>query len=183
MEFQYLDYVILYLHQLTKYHHIQFQLLYSLYNHYNNDFLDKVYPVGAVYISVNNTDPSTLFGGTWERITDGKFLRASGSSTTTGSTGGSNSHNHSTGNCTLTVNQIPSHSHEQAGVTYIYEPSGSWRSRVTSDNNGKQNINNNVSNKAWTLNTGGNQSHNHGDTGWSDNIPEYIAVSMWKRTA
>ena len=28
----------------------------------------KVYPVGAVYMSVNNTDPGTLFGGTWGQI-------------------------------------------------------------------------------------------------------------------
>lgn len=28
------------------------------------------WPVGAVYISVSDTSPSTLFGGTWEEITD-----------------------------------------------------------------------------------------------------------------
>ena len=26
------------------------------------------YPVGAIYLSVNDTDPATLFGGAWERI-------------------------------------------------------------------------------------------------------------------
>lgn len=151
--------------------------------HYYNDLLNKVYPVGAVYISVNDIDPSTLFGGTWERISDGKFLRASGSSNATGSTGGSNSHTHSTGNHTLTINEMPSHSHEQAGVTYIYATEGTYRSKVQSDNSGRQNINNNVNNKSRTLNTGGGQAHNHGNTESSNNIPEYIAVSMWKRTA
>lgn len=27
-----------------------------------------IYPIGSVYMSKNSTDPSTLFGGTWERI-------------------------------------------------------------------------------------------------------------------
>jgi hypothetical protein len=28
--------------------------------------LNAVYPVGAIYLSVNSTSPATLFGGTWE---------------------------------------------------------------------------------------------------------------------
>lgn len=33
-----------------------------------------IYPVGAVYISVNNTNPSTLFGGTWVLFGQGQTL-------------------------------------------------------------------------------------------------------------
>lgn len=43
----------------------------------HNTIVDKAYPVGAVYISVNNTSPATLFGGTWEQIKD-VFLVANG---------------------------------------------------------------------------------------------------------
>lgn len=32
------------------------------------------YPVGSVYVSVNNTEPSTLFGGTWELMSQGYLL-------------------------------------------------------------------------------------------------------------
>jgi len=57
---------------------------------------NKIYPIGAIYISTSSTDPGTLFGGTWAPIT-GRFLLASGAtdpqdpdspSYTAGSTGG-----------------------------------------------------------------------------------------------
>ena len=35
--------------------------------------LDRVYPVGSIYMSVSNTNPADLFGGTWEELT-GRFL-------------------------------------------------------------------------------------------------------------
>ena len=55
--------------------------------------IDKVYPVGSIFISVNSTNPSTLFGGTWEQIQN-RFLLACGSSYSNGSTGGSTNHSH-----------------------------------------------------------------------------------------
>lgn len=33
-----------------------------------------LYPVGSIYMSVNNTDPSILFGGTWVSIASGRVL-------------------------------------------------------------------------------------------------------------
>ena len=67
--------------------------------------LDLIYPVGSIYMSVNNTNPGTLFGGTWSQIQD-RFILAAGSTYSGGATGGSasinlshshtvNSHNHS----------------------------------------------------------------------------------------
>lgn len=77
------------------------------------DTASKLYPVGSVYISFNSADPSTLFGGTWQRLKD-TFLLASGDAYAAGSTGGSATktigvtnmppHNH-------TVNASGSHSH------------------------------------------------------------------------
>ena len=53
-----------------------------------NNVIPSVYPVGSIYVSVNSTSPATLFGGTWERIQN-KFLLASGSIYSEGSSGGS----------------------------------------------------------------------------------------------
>lgn len=62
------------------------------------------FPVGAIYISTQDTSPSQLFGGVWEKI-EGVFLLGSSSSYTNGSTGGEATH-------TLSLEEIPSHSHE-----------------------------------------------------------------------
>lgn len=55
------------------------------------DYLDTIYPVGAVYQSSQPTSPASLFGGTWSPLTDGRFLRPDNSWRTLG---GSNEHRH-----------------------------------------------------------------------------------------
>lgn len=64
------------------------------------NLLDLTYPIGAIYLSVNNTSPASLFGGTWEQIKD-RFLLAAGSTYSAGATGGSANH-------TLSAAQMPS---------------------------------------------------------------------------
>lgn len=59
-------------------------------------------PIGSVYMSYKSTSPATIYGGTWTRITSAVIRGNSGS--TTGYQGSDN--------VTLTVDQIPSHSHE-----------------------------------------------------------------------
>ena len=72
--------------------------------------LNLFYPVGSIYWSSNNTNPGTLFGGTWTQIKD-KFILAAGDSYSNGATGGA-------ATVTLTVSNMPSHSHS-------FTPSGS----------------------------------------------------------
>lgn len=74
------------------------------------DFLNKVYPVGAIYMSVVNTSPATLFGGTWQAFGAGRTLVGFDSSQTefnaSEKTGGAKTH-------TLTESEMPSHTHVQ----------------------------------------------------------------------
>lgn len=42
-----------------------------------SEVVDLVYPVGSLYMSMNSTNPSTLFGGTWEQI-QGRYLLGAG---------------------------------------------------------------------------------------------------------
>lgn len=67
---------------------------------------DLIYPVGSVYISVNNTNPAVLFGGTWVQIKD-RFLLGAGTTYSNGTTGGEASHTLTTGELPKTSFRIP----------------------------------------------------------------------------
>lgn len=46
------------------------RIIDDIYIHMNNaDAWKNVYPVGSVYISVDDTPPSDIFGGEWEAVT------------------------------------------------------------------------------------------------------------------
>ena len=147
------------------------------------DFGLLAYPVGSIYISVNDTNPGTLFGGTWEQIND-RFLLACGSTYSNGSTGGSATHTHTTGNHTLTVDEMPSHSHDMDDEVY-----GNYKNRlgIRGDGGGSNHL---IPNMMQTTgysrykptNTGGDKPHSHGDTGSANHMPPYLAVYVWKRT-
>lgn len=127
-----------------------------------NFVLDNVYPVGSIYMSVNSTNPGTLFGGTWEQI-QGKFLLGMSSSYPAGSQGGEASH-------TLTVSEMPNHTHSIVG----YSASGNDYSGSDAD----LSFNYNNTMVGWsgrTASAGDSQAHN--------NMPPYLSVYIWKRTA
>ena len=71
------------------------------------DYWQKIYPIGSIYISVNNVNPEQLFGGTWVRFGEGKTLFGIDSSSDfneSEKTGGSKTR-------TLATQNLPSHSH------------------------------------------------------------------------
>lgn len=142
------------------------------------NLVDLIYPIGSVYISVNEINPSTLFGGEWEQIKD-KFLLSAGDTYSAGATGGEATH-------TLTVDEMPSHKHEiyqhvngyNFAVVTGYGDAGGSKIAMGA-NGGVSNLDPGSGDTARGLvnswYTGGSQAHN--------NMPPYIAVYMWKRIA
>lgn len=117
------------------------------------------YPVGSIYLSVTDANPAALFGGTWERI-GGRFLLGADSTYAAGSTGGEAAH-------TLTVDEMPKHNHEIDNLN----ASGNATPFMTVQAQDKKGYGGNVQ----TMYAGGGKAHN--------NMPPYLAVYMWKRTA
>ena len=126
----------------------------------NTYLLNLLYPIGYIYISVNSTNPSIIFGGTWEQIKD-RFLLACGTTYSNGSIGGESTH-------TLTSNEMPSHYHLNSPNGFICNTLANGGPGAWSGNSG-----NNLGSSNTTTSTGGNQAHN--------NMPPYLAVYMWKR--
>ena len=123
----------------------------------------KAYPIGSIYMSVNNINPSNLFGGTWEAWGEGRTLVGVDTTqtefATVEKTGGEKTHK-------LTINEMPSHTHNlQHTNGTANHTDGFW---VSGDYN-------KIGEVLQTLSTGGNQPHN--------NLQPYITCYMWKRTA
>lgn len=124
--------------------------------------LDRFYPVGSIYISINSTNPGTIFGGTWTSFGAGRVLVGVDPEdedfNTAGNTGGEKEH-------TLTISEMPSHNH------YLdnYWSSGSGSKSAYTMTSNRKLIDH------YSGNTGGNLPHN--------NLQPYITCYMWLRTA
>jgi microcystin-dependent protein len=117
-------------------------------------------------MSVNSTSPASLFGGTWERLQD-KFLLGAGSySETNGNEGGDATH-------TLTADEMPKHSHNinySIASSHTQQAAGFLHNPEThSGFSGEGTY------AVWSQSVGKGTPHN--------NMPPYLAVYMWQRTA
>lgn len=127
------------------------------YNTLKSMMLDFAHPVGSYYWSSESTNPSNLFGGTWEQIKD-RFVLAAGSTYSVGSTGGA-------ATVKLTVDQIPPHTHTVYSRS-IYSDGGNLIGFCNEANS---------TNSYATGSKGGGEAHN--------NMPPYIVAYCWRRTA
>lgn len=157
--------------------------------------LDTVYPIGTIYQSTVQDEDTVsgcpiegTLGGTWAKI-EGRFLLAANSTHAAGTTGG-------TENTTLSVDNIPSHSHRMDGVE-IGEPTTS-SCRLIMAANGNMTVQHGNTVK-WNANSsdpstpydrtfilGSAQGSNTAAVGSGasfTNMPPYQTVYMWKRTA
>ena len=125
--------------------------------------LKTAYPVGSIYMSVNNTNPGELFGGTWEQLKD-RFLLGAGDTYTVGNTGGEAAH-------TLTANEMPAHTHKAGTNSGHYAFGGGSTASGPAAGTGFATALTSID----TGSSGGEQSHN--------NMPPYLVVYMWQRIA
>lgn len=140
----------------------------------NNLFpITAIYPIGSVYISVNNINPSLYFGGTWERIED-CFLLAAGSNHLAGETGGredvtlmawmgatggaASSLAYQAGNANTHMQNQSFNGYRFTGLTYSGDRGGNWNHNT------------------WV-------TDQNGSTRETNIMPPYLAVYVWKRTA
>lgn len=80
----------------------------SIFTEEGGKLVDYIYPVGSIYMSVNSTNPGTIFGGTWERFANGQVLVGVDTQetefNTVQKTGGNKTH-------TVTLKDVPAHTH------------------------------------------------------------------------
>lgn len=146
-----------------------------------DNLIDKVYPVGSIYMSVSEVEPSTLFGGTWEQIED-KFLLAAGNNHINGSTGGSATHQ-------LGEAEMPSHKHDVAIENGgSHQHNAKYQADIGTGSAARLNPQGNSGTWSNAVLPGGEHNHtvsesNKGSGSAHNNMPPYLAVFMWKRSA
>ena len=130
-----------------------------------DSLLDHIFPVGFVVIMYNHTNPGDYYGGTWTRISNA-FLWGTTSGGTIGQTGGSSTH-------TLTVEEMPNHNHPAKAYSYVAGDVNTSVARLTYKQNTGTNYE--AQSQNWMDGAGGGKAHN--------NMPPYVQVSIWRRTA
>lgn len=138
-----------------------------------NSMVDAIYPVGSIYMSINDVNPSTLFGGKWEKIKD-KFLLSSGDEYALGSKGGHAKHNHELGNliaCEYHSDGFIDYEYNSGGYDYL-SYNANYRSIIPNSTEEQQ-----TNSRSTGTNIRGIPTKEQ------DNMPPYLVVNIWKRIA
>lgn len=148
-----------------------------------DEIFDKIYPIGSIYMSVNNVNPGTIFTGTWEQFAIGRTLVGvdTGQSefNTVLKTGGHKElQNH-----THTATSSSSGSHQHTGNTLEVQAN----LHTTTSNDCARNINSSYDHAGVTItNAAGNHTHtvtiNSSGNGNSGNLQPYVTCYIWRRT-
>lgn len=165
------------------------------------NIMNVIYPVGCYYWSSVPTDPSLLFGGTWERITD-RFLYASADDNVyTGTLDGNNSGGAKS--VSLTAANIAPHYHgrgsqeisgRMGGVvapsivaTGAFYQEGNKIGKMKDGGGEPDPIVSFAASRSWTGRSDGGYTAQSGGSGISgaahNNMPPYIKAYCWRRTA
>jgi hypothetical protein len=159
-----------------------------------NAVVESIYPVGSIYITLDNSSPSTILGlGTWESVSSGRLLAGVGTGTDARSQAGTvEAGNDSIGEYEhiLQQDEMPNHTH------FVATEDSVTTGRVNSTNSVKSDVyvglanyqaqsnpnfeyilhgSNNTPVVGKTNPVGGNQPHN--------NMPPHFGVYVWKRVS
>lgn len=138
------------------------------------DILDSLYPVGIIVPFANTVEPAAVWGGTWELLEEGRTVIQSGSTYALGSTGGE-------ATVRLVRSQMPEHNHDlqystDNGATYTDMSLGKVGTTTQDKYGGLSNSVTSFSQYRVRVGyTGEGEPHN--------NMPPYLAVNIWQRTA
>lgn len=130
--------------------------------------IDRIYPVGSIYISTSSTfNPQTAWGGTWKKTADGRCLIGANDSYPIGSTGGYEKHSHNSGNLISKIGPYGDN------LTLNITSTGAWQSDWTFQ---------------FTKATQEHKQNNYatrvqGTTAEASNMQPYLAVYIWERIA
>lgn len=168
--------------------------------------LSMVYPVGSVYISVNDVSPEKFLGGTWVKISQGRVLQGASGTQTAGtevsaglpniSVSQNGEHTHTRGSMNITGN-ITMHGIGNGctvidglyGAFYGYSTSSAYHAPDCASGALSENYINFSADRTWTGSTSLDGAHSHdayiaGITGNSTTVqPPALLVNIWKRTA
>lgn len=132
------------------------------------------YPVGSFYETSDSAfDPNVTWGGTWELESAGTFHMSAGSGYAIGSSGGS-------------ANAVVvSHSHQPSTTTENFvtnSESSANNTRVAFSSSGNRLVDGLTSTGTSSFHHR-NQTSAVGQSGAGKNLPPYVAVNRWHRTA
>lgn len=153
----------------------------------NKSIFDLIYPVGSIYMSVTETNPSLLFGGSWTAWGKGRVPVGINTGdlnfNTVEKTGGSKAHRHDWrigmhwwygGACGENVGNSTG--------AYVYSDNryDGWGRNL----DGKScPVNNAIYNSKATTSAEPNGKYSQGNTSETSTLQPYIVCYMWKRTA
>lgn len=149
------------------------------------EIISTIYPIGSIYMSVSDINPSNLFGGVWQAWGNGKCIVGVDSQqnefNTVEKTGGEKTH-------TLLIDELPSHNHVIGAGNHKHTYTGFIN--VTATNSTTYQC---IAHKRYaadgentppSMNSSGSHTHSISKTGSGvahNNLQPYITCYMWKR--
>ncbi len=153
---------------------------------------NKIYPVGAVYITYNNVNPGTFLGGTWERFGQGRTLIGEGTGDdgtdsqtfTANSTGGEYKHYHAVQvGYTIMYGAVTNGNETKAIMVAKLADDSGWAEAVNDTGYGTtKKINKSIESGFKDISSYASARSSTGTTSNSSTVQPYITVYFWKRT-